>query len=121
MLLEIDYKNQCHTFCGKRIRQEVSGDSLGAEWVGYLLRITGGNVIYGVPISHAIVLPPRPASERRRRAIVRPDISALVLYVVGWGEADVPELTDTVDVGEFVIRREVKSKEEEEARAHTKA
>jgi small subunit ribosomal protein S6e len=42
-------------FFDKRMAQEVPADSLGAEWKGYVLRITGGNDKQGFPMVQGIM------------------------------------------------------------------
>ncbi|KAI8098090.1 40S ribosomal protein S6-B [Gilbertella persicaria] len=93
--------------------QEVSGDSLGDEFKGYVFRITGGNDKQGFPMKQGVLLPhrvkllmskghscyrPRRTGERKRKSvrgcIVGSDLSVLSLVVVKQGEQDIPGLTD---------------------------
>jgi len=95
--------------------QEVPGDTLGDEFKGYVLRITGGNDKQGFPMKQGVLVPhrvrllladghscyrPRRAGERKRKSvrgcIVGPDIAVLSMVVVKQGEQDVPGLTDNV-------------------------
>jgi len=95
--------------------QEVSGDSLGDEWKGYVFRITGGNDKQGFPMKQGVLLPhrvkllladghscyrPRRTGERKRKSvrgcIVSHDISVLSLVIVKQGESEIPGLTDVV-------------------------
>ncbi|KAJ6511477.1 40S ribosomal protein S6 [Mycena vitilis] len=83
-------------FNDKKIAQKVPADSLGAEWAGYILRITGGNDKQGFPMKQGVLLPyrvklllsnghscyrPRRTGERNRKSvrgcIVGPDIAVL--------------------------------------------
>ncbi|KAF8069266.1 40S ribosomal protein S6 [Lyophyllum atratum] len=91
---------------------------------------------------------PRRAGERKRKSvrgcIIGPDIAVLSLVIVKQGESDIPGLTDTVlpkrlgpkratkirkffnlskedDVRKYVVRREVKSQKNPEAKPYTKA
>ncbi|KAI8968430.1 ribosomal protein S6e-domain-containing protein [Mycotypha africana] len=101
-------------FYDKRMAQEVSGDSLGDEFKGYVFRITGGNDKQGFPMKQGVLLPhrvkllmskghscyrPRRTGERKRKSvrgcIVGSDLSVLSLVVVKQGEQDIPGLTDT--------------------------
>lgn len=95
--------------------QEVSGDSLGDEFKGYIFRITGGNDKQGFPMKQGVLVPhrvrlllskghscyrPRRDGERRRKSvrgcIVGPDLSVLALKIVKQGDAEIPGLTDSV-------------------------
>ena len=42
-LIEVDDKCKLHTFYEKRMGTEVAADSLGEEWKGYVVRISGEN------------------------------------------------------------------------------
>jgi small subunit ribosomal protein S6e len=102
-------------FYDKKISQEVPADSIGDEWKGYILRITGGNDKQGFPMKQGVLLPYRVrlllsdghscyrirrTGERRRKSvrgcIVGPDIGVLSLVIVKQGESEIPGLTDTV-------------------------
>merc|ERR1711860_195967 len=93
--------------------QEVSADSLGDEWKGYVLRIAGGNDKQGFPMKQGVFtngrvrlllskghscFRPRRTGERRRKSvrgcIVDSNLSVLALVVVKKGEKDIPGLTD---------------------------
>ncbi len=95
--------------------QEVSADSLGEEWKGYVVRVTGGNDKQGFPMKQGVLVPhrvrlllseghscyrPRRDGERRRKSvrgcIVSSDIAVLSLVIVKQGETEIPGLTDTV-------------------------
>ncbi|KAL5522925.1 RPS6 [Sanghuangporus sanghuang] len=95
--------------------QEVSGDSLGDEFKGYIFRIAGGNDKQGFPMKQGILVPhrvrlllsaghscyrPRRTGERKRKSvrgcIVGPDIAVLALVIVKQGESEIPGLTDNV-------------------------
>ncbi|KIM35681.1 hypothetical protein M413DRAFT_32337 [Hebeloma cylindrosporum] len=114
-LLDIDDEKRFRVFYDKKIAQEVSGDSLGDEWKGYIFRITGGNDKQGFPMKQGILLPyrvklllsdghscyrERRTGERRRKSvrgcIVGPDIAVLSLVIVKQGDSDIPGLTDVV-------------------------
>lgn len=58
-LLEIDDDRKLKVFYDRRIAQEVPGDSLGDEWKGYILRITGGNDKQGFPMMQGVLLATR--------------------------------------------------------------
>jgi len=112
-LIEVDDEKKVRVFYDKRISDEVPADSLGEEWKGYVVRITGGNDEQGFPMMQGVISPgrvrllfddrhpcyrPRRSGERRRNSvrgcIVGPDLSVLNLVIVKQGEADVPGLTD---------------------------
>jgi len=42
-VVEIDDENKLRAFYDKRISHEVSGDHLGADFAGYVFKISGGN------------------------------------------------------------------------------
>merc|ERR1719262_1727894 len=92
---------------------EVSGDSLGDEFKGYIFKITGGNDKQGFPMKQGVLRNQRVRllfkkgmscyRERRsgcrkrksvRGCIVGPDLAMLALAVAKKGEGDVPGLTD---------------------------
>jgi len=102
-------------FYEKRMAQEVAIDTLGDEFKGYVVRITGGNDKQGFPLKQGVLVPhrvklllskghscyrPRKTGERKRKSvrgcIVGADIRALALVVVKQGENDIPGLTDEV-------------------------
>jgi len=114
-LINIDDERRYRIFYEKRMSQEVSGDSIGDEFKGYVFRITGGNDKQGFPMKQGVLLPHRVrlllskghscyhekrSGERKRKSvrgcIVGPDIAVLALVVVKQGDADVPGLTDNV-------------------------
>ncbi|EXC00986.1 40S ribosomal protein S6 [Morus notabilis] len=108
-----DYRR---AFFDKRISQEVSGDSLGEEFKGYVFKIMGGCDKQGFPMKQGVLTPGRVRlllhrgtpcfrgygrrnGERRRKSvrgcIVSQDLSVLNLVIVKKGENDLPGLTDT--------------------------
>jgi small subunit ribosomal protein S6e len=112
-LIEIDDEKKLRVFYDKRISDEVPADSLGEEWKGYVVRISGGNDEQGFPMMQGVLTQgrvrlllddrhpcyrPRRSGERRRKSvrgcIVGPDLSVLSLVIVKQGEQDVPGLTD---------------------------
>ncbi|KAK4051539.1 40S ribosomal protein S6 [Microbotryomycetes sp. JL201] len=113
--IEIDDERKTRIFYEKRMSQEVAIDSLGDEFKGYVVRITGGNDKQGFPLKQGVLVPhrvrlllskghscyrPRKDGERKRKSvrgcIVGADVRALALVVVKQGENDIPGLTDTV-------------------------
>merc|ERR1711933_260913 len=100
-------------FFDKRMSAEVSGDSLGDEFKGYLFRIAGGNDKQGFPMKQGILCNHRVKlllkkgmscyRERRkgmrkrksvRGCVVGPDLAVLSLVVAKKGAEDLPGLTD---------------------------
>ncbi len=94
---------------------EVPAESLGDEWKGYVLRITGGNDKQGFPMKQGVLMPTRVrlllsdghscyrirrTGERKRKSvrgcIVGMDLSVLALTIVKQGDDDIPGLTDVV-------------------------
>lgn len=100
-------------FVDKRMSQEVPADSLGDEWKGYILRITGGNDKQGFPMRQGILTNKRVkllmdknqkcyrarrSGERKKKSIrgciVDTNLSVLACRIVKKGETDIPGLTD---------------------------
>jgi small subunit ribosomal protein S6e len=114
-LIEVEDDRKLRVFMERRMGQEVSADSLGDEWKGYVVKITGGNDKQGFPMKQGVMHPtrvrlllskghscyrPRRTGERKRKSvrgcIVGMDLSVLALSIVKQGENDIPGLTDTV-------------------------
>lgn len=106
-------------FMEKRMGAEVAADTLGSEWKGYILRITGGHDKEGVPMMQGILkngrvrllfkdgmkcYRERRSGMRKRKSvrgcIVGHDIKMLNLIVAKKGDAEIPGLTE----GEAVRR-----------------
>merc|ERR1712070_1283351 len=100
-------------FFDKRMASEVSGDSLGDEFKGYVFRIGGGNDKQGFPMKQGILCNHRVRllfkkgmscyRERRsgcrkrksvRGCVVGPDLAVLHLVLVRKGAEEIPGLTD---------------------------
>ncbi|EXJ63909.1 40S ribosomal protein S6-B [Cladophialophora yegresii CBS 114405] len=115
-LIEIEDERKLRVFMEKRMGNEVPADSLGDEWKGYIVRITGGNDKQGFPMKQGVMLPtrvklllseghscyrPRRTGERKRKSvrgcIVGQDLSVLALSIVKQGDGDIPGLTDVVN------------------------
>lgn len=113
-LIEVDDEKKLRCFYEKRMAQEVSAESLGEEWKGYVVRISGGNDKQGFPMKQGILTNsrvrlllsaghscyrPRRNGERRRKSvrgcIVDANLSVLSLVIVKKGEQEIPGLTDT--------------------------
>merc|ERR1712158_199869 len=93
--------------------QEVEADTLGDEFKGYVLRITGGNDKQGFPMKQGILTNgrvrlllkkgttcyrPRKDGECKRKSvrgcIVDGNLSVLSMAIIKKGEAEIPGLTD---------------------------
>ncbi|NWX55601.1 RS6 protein, partial [Promerops cafer] len=113
-LIEVDDERKLRTFYEKRMATEVLADSLGEEWKGYVVRISGGNDKQGFPMKQGVLTHgrvrlllskghscyrPRRTGERKRKSvrgcIVDANLSVLNLVIVKKGEKDIPGLTDT--------------------------
>merc|ERR1711970_1559244 len=113
-LIEIVDELKVRPFYEKRMGQEVDADTLGDEFKGYVLRITGGNDKQGFPMKQGVLTNgrvrlllskghscyrPRRDGERKRKSvrgcIVDGNLSVLNLAIMKKGEAEVPGLTDT--------------------------
>ena len=114
-LVEIDDDRKLRVFMDRRMGQEVSADSVGDEFKGYIFKITGGNDKQGFPMKQGVMHPtrvrlllstghscyrPRRTGERKRKSvrgcIVAQDLSVLALSIVKAGPGEVPGLTDVV-------------------------
>jgi len=106
-------EHKLRVFYEKRMGAEVEADSLGDDWKGYVLRITGGNDKQGFPMKQGVLTNvrvrlllskghscyrPRRSGERKRKSvrgcIVDGNLSALSLTVVKKGEKEIAGLTD---------------------------
>ncbi|KAI6178052.1 hypothetical protein M3Y98_00459000 [Aphelenchoides besseyi] len=112
-LIEIDDEKKLRIFYEKRMAQEVEADSLGDEWKGYVLRITGGNDKQGFPMKQGVLTNgrvrlllskghscyrQRRKGERKRKSvrgcIVDANLSVLSLAIVKKGDGEIEGLTD---------------------------
>eukprot|EP00918_Siedleckia_nematoides_P029382 GHVU01063348.1.p1 GENE.GHVU01063348.1~~GHVU01063348.1.p1 ORF type:complete len:248 (-),score=42.92 GHVU01063348.1:100-843(-) len=113
-IIEIDDEKMLMPFFEKRMGTEVNGDTLGAEFKGYVFRISGGNDKQGFPMMQGVLLQrrarilfrkgmktfrPRRKGHLKRKSvrgcIVGPDLSVLNLVLVRKGVDEVPGLTDS--------------------------
>merc|ERR1719326_739280 len=112
-VIEIDDDKKLLPFFEKRMGAEISGDSLGDEFKGYIFKITGGNDKQGFPMLQGVLTNQRvrllfkdgmktfrlrrKGSRKRksvRGCIVGPDLSVLCLSVLKKGDNEIPGLTD---------------------------
>merc|ERR1711879_785807 len=112
-VVEIDDDKKLLPFFDKRMSTEVSGDSLGDEFTGYVFRISGGNDKQGFPMKQGILCNHRVRllfkkgmscyRERRngcrkrksvRGCVVGPDLATLSLVIAKKGPEEIPGLTD---------------------------
>merc|ERR1712060_543133 len=112
-VFEIDDDKKLIPFFDKRMATEVSGDTLGDDFKGYLFRISGGNDKQGFPMKQGVLCNNRVKlllkkgmscyRERRsgcrkrksvRGCIVGPDLATLNLVIVKKGSEELPGLTD---------------------------
>merc|ERR1712142_191256 len=112
-LIEIADELKVRPFYEKRMGQEVEADTLGDEFKGYVLRITGGNDKQGFPMKQGVLTNgrvrlllkkgtacyrPRRDGERKRKSvrgcIVDGNLAVLSMAIVKKGEAEIPGLTD---------------------------
>lgn len=113
-VFEIDDEQKLKHFYEKRMAQEITADHLGAEWAGYVFRITGGNDKQGFTMKQGVgtvgrvklllskgqkCYRPRRTGERKRKSvrgcIVNHNLSILNLAIVKKGEGEIPGLTDS--------------------------
>jgi len=151
--IDVDDEKKYRNFFEKKLGQEIEADFLGDEFKGYVFKIAGGNDKQGFPMKMGVMTNtrvrllmgantacyrPRRSGERRRKSIrgciVGSDISALHLFIVKKGAAELPDLTDKNiprrlgpkrasklrklfalskedDVRKYVVRRELPAKE----------
>ncbi|XP_047479570.1 40S ribosomal protein S6-like [Penaeus chinensis] len=112
-LFEFDDDKKLRVFFEKRMGHEVEADTLGEEWKGYVLRISGGNDKQGFPMKQGVLTNervrlllskghscyrPRREGERKRKSvrgcIVDNSLSVLCVVIVKKGEGEIPGLTD---------------------------
>lgn len=112
-VLEIDDERKLQSLYDRRMAQEVEGATIGEEFDGYTLRISGGNDKQGFPMRQGILTNTRVrllckkghsgyrqrrAGERKRKSlrgcIVSNDISVLNLVVTAEGPKPIVGLTD---------------------------
>lgn len=112
-LIEINDEHKVRPFYEKRMGAEVDGDTLGDEFKGYVLRITGGNDKQGFPMKQGVLTNqrvrlllskghtcyrPRRDGERKRKSvrgcIVDGNLAVLAMAIVKKGDAEIPGLTD---------------------------
>uniref|UniRef100_A0A2K5BWY4 Small ribosomal subunit protein eS6 n=1 Tax=Aotus nancymaae TaxID=37293 RepID=A0A2K5BWY4_AOTNA len=67
-LIEVDDERTLHTFYGKPTATEVAADTLGEEWKGYMVRISGGNDKQGFLMKqgHSCYRPRRTGGRKRK-------------------------------------------------------
>merc|ERR1712060_370783 len=112
-VFEIDDDKKLIPFFDKRMATEVSGDTLGDEFKGYIFKIAGGNDKQGFPMKQGVLCNNRVRllfkkgmscyRERRtgcrkrksvRGCIVGPDLAVMALVVARKGPEEIPGLTD---------------------------
>ena len=112
-LIEVEDEKKIRPFYEKRMAQEVEADSLGEEWKGYILRLTGGNDKQGFPMKQGVLTNervrlllskgqscyrPRRSGERKRKSvrgcIYDANLSVIAAIIVKKGDAEIPGLTD---------------------------
>jgi len=116
-VFEVPDEHALTPFIEKRMGAEVAADTLGPEWKGYVLRITGGHDKEGVPMMQGVLkngrvrllfkdgmkcYRERRAGMRKRKSvrgcIVGHDIKMLCVTIAQKGEAEIPGLTDGTSV-----------------------
>jgi len=112
-LIDIEDEKKVRAFYEKRMGQEMSAESLGDDWKGYMVRISGGNDKQGFPMKQGILsngrvrlllseghscYRPRRTGERKRKSvrgcIVDANLSVLNLVILKKGEKDIDGLTN---------------------------
>jgi small subunit ribosomal protein S6e len=112
-LIDIEDEIKVRFFYDRRMGSEVAMDPLGAEWKGYVCRISGGNDKQGFPMKQGVLTAgrvrllmakgascyrPRRTGERKRKSvhgcIVDASLSVLSLVIIKKGDAELPGITD---------------------------
>jgi len=112
-LIDVEDEKKLRVFFDKRMSQEVDASSLGDEWKGYVVRISGGNDKQGFPMKQGVLTNgrvrlllakghscyrPRRTGERRRKSvrgcIVDANLAVLSLVIIKKGDGEIPGLTD---------------------------
>jgi small subunit ribosomal protein S6e len=115
-IFEVDDDKKLLPFFDKRLGAEISGDTLGDEFKGYVFKIMGGQDKQGFPMKQGVLTPGRVRllmsrntqcmrghgrrnGERRRKStrgcIVSGDLATMNLVIVKQGDNELPGLTDT--------------------------
>ncbi|MDP2437012.1 MAG: S6e family ribosomal protein [archaeon] len=111
--IDIEDEKRVRHFYDKRLGQEVSGDGLGEEFIGYIFKITGGCDKDGFPMMQGVLdkkrvrllldknskcFHPDLQGERRRKSvrgcIVSPELSVLNLVILKQGLTDIDGVTN---------------------------
>mmetsp|Transcript_25519 Transcript_25519/g.55196 ORF Transcript_25519/g.55196 Transcript_25519/m.55196 type:complete len:242 (+) Transcript_25519:88-813(+) len=111
--IEIDDEKKLRTIYEKRISQEVPGEDLGAEFAGYIFRISGGNDKQGFAMKQGVLTNTRVrlllqassscyrarrVGERKRKSvrgcIVASDLAVLNLVITKKGDSEIEGITD---------------------------
>ncbi|XP_037678486.1 40S ribosomal protein S6-like [Choloepus didactylus] len=112
--IEVDNEHKLHTFYEKHMAPDVADVTLGEEWKGYVVRISGGNGKQGFLLKQGVLTHghvslllskghscyrPRRTGERKCKSvwvcIVDANLRVLNLVIVKKVEKDIPRLTDT--------------------------
>ncbi|KAI4550517.1 hypothetical protein MJG53_018939 [Ovis ammon polii x Ovis aries] len=113
-LIEVDDERKLCTFYEKRRATEVAADTLGEEWKGYVVRISGRNDKQGFPVKQGVLTHgrvrlllskghscyrSRRTGERKCKSVrgctVDANLSVLNLVIMKKEEKDIPGITDT--------------------------
>jgi len=90
-VIEIDDEKRLQNLYERKMAQEISGDVLGDEFAGYILRISGGNDKQGFPMRQGIL------TNTRVRILVRDRrITVPALPVRGRGRVSVGASLDRI-------------------------
>ena len=114
-------------FYEQRISKEMPADTLGDDWKGYIVKITGGNDKQGFPMKQGILTNgrvqimmskgsscyrPRRTGERKRKSvrgcIVDAALSVMSLVIVKKGEKEIEGLTNAVNPRRLAVKRATK-------------
>uniref|UniRef100_A0A8C9BTV8 40S ribosomal protein S6 n=1 Tax=Phocoena sinus TaxID=42100 RepID=A0A8C9BTV8_PHOSS len=123
-LIEVDDEQKLRTFYEKHMATEVAADTLGEEWKGYVVQISGGNDKQGFPMKQRVLTHgqvrlllskghscdrPRRTGERKRKSvrgcIVDANLNVLNLVIVKGRRIFLDSLILLYDVRQYVVRK----------------
>lgn len=122
--IEIDDEKYIRPFFDKRMGQEINGENLGADYKGYIFRITGGNDKQGFTMKQGILIAgrtrilfkkqgttfrPRRTGHRKRKSvrgcITGPDLAVIALRVIKKGDKDIAGCNDVERPNRLGLKR----------------
>jgi len=113
-MIQVTDMTKLNSLFNLRISSEIAGETLDAQYAGYIFKIMGGNDQQGFTMKQGVLTNtrvrlllakghscyrPRRKGERKRKSVrgceVGPDIAVLHLVILKKGDQEIPGLTDT--------------------------